>query len=46
MTIGAKQRVLEKLAYRYWCKNPRRSAEENWQLAEKLLAKLEKRYVK
>lgn len=46
MIRGLRQRTLEKLAYRYWQKNPKRSAEENWKLAEKLLSKLEKRYWK
>jgi hypothetical protein len=46
MVIGLRQRTIERLAHRYWIKNPKRSAEENWKLAEKLLAKLEKRYWK
>lgn len=41
---GLRQRTLENLAYRFWKKNPKRSAQENWNLAEKLLKKLEKRY--
>ena len=32
-----KKRILEKLAYRYWVKNKKRSSEENWEKAEKLL---------
>ena len=43
--IGLKQRVLEKLAYRYWLKDPSKSAEENWKRAKDFLNKLEKRYV-
>jgi len=41
--IGLKQRVLEKLSYRYWLKNKARNGEENWKLAEKLLKYIEKR---
>jgi len=41
--LGFKQRILEKLAYRYYLKNKYRNAEENWKLAEKLFAYLEKR---
>ena len=44
MVRGLKKRALEKLAYHYWVKNPKRSAIENWKLAEKFLKKLEKRY--
>lgn len=44
MVKGLKRRTLEHLAYRYWVKNPKRSAIENWKLAEKLLKKLNKRY--
>jgi len=43
MVIGAKQRTLEKLAYRYWLKHPSWSSEKCWKAAELLLAKLEKR---
>ena len=44
MSKYLRQRTLEKLAFRYWKKNPKRSSEENWKLAETLLKKLEKRY--
>jgi hypothetical protein len=42
--IDKRLRALEKLAFRYWLKNPERSAEENWKLAEKFLKKIDKRY--
>lgn len=42
--IGIRQRTLEKLAYRYYLKNKKRSSKENWELAERLLKKLEERY--
>jgi len=41
--IGLKQRVLEKLSYRYWLKNKKRNSIENWKLAEKLLNYIDKR---
>jgi len=37
------QRILEQLAFRYWCKNKNRSSEENWKLAKKLLSYIDKR---
>lgn len=44
MIIGLTQRTLEKLSFRYYLKNPKRTPQENWNLAEKLLQKLRKRY--
>ena len=41
--INRKQRILEKLSFRYWCKNKTRSSEKNWKLAEKLLNYIDKR---
>jgi t-SNARE complex subunit (syntaxin) len=41
--IGAKERCLEILAYKYYLKNKKRSSKENWKLAIKMLDKLEKR---
>jgi membrane-bound lytic murein transglycosylase B len=41
---GARERCLEQLAYRYYLKDKRRSAEQNWNKAEKLLQWVEKRY--
>ena len=46
MMLGLRDRTLKHLAYRYWKKNPKRSAKENWKLAEILLNKLERRYWK
>jgi len=43
MVIKPRQRVLENLAYRYWVKDKTRSSKENWRLAEKLLAYIDKR---
>ncbi len=42
--INPKQRTLEKLSFRYYLKDKLRSSEENWELANKLLEKLGKRY--
>lgn len=42
--IGSKDRVLEKLAYRYWEKDKSRFSVENYRLAIEFLKKLEKRY--
>jgi len=44
MVKGLRQRTLEKLAYRYSEKNPKRSEKENWALAEKFLQRIDKRY--
>jgi hypothetical protein len=41
--MGLRQRSLEKLAYRYYLKNPNRSSEENWKKAEKILNYIDKR---
>ena len=43
MIKDLKQRVLEKLAFRYWIKNPKRNTDTNWKLAEKFLNFIEKR---
>jgi hypothetical protein len=46
MVHGAKQRALEKLAFHFHRKNKKRSAEENWKLAEKMLDKIYKKITK
>lgn len=40
---GARQRCLEKLAYKCWLKNKTRNSEENWNLACKIMAFIDKR---
>jgi hypothetical protein len=39
----SKRRILEKLAFRYWRKNNKRSAKQNWLKAVKLLKYIDKR---
>lgn len=46
MIYGAKQRALEKLAFRYHLKDKKRTQTQNWKLAEQFLLKLIKRIEK
>ena len=41
--IDIRLRTLEKIAYHYHLKNKKRSAKQNWKLAEKLFKYIDKR---